>query len=178
MLGVITFYLALKQLDRNLCEFILCVKRRCSITRFKKTANSFKMKVSGSKSAGCYITPSISSNYVLNPYSDSPGHGTKITMYEKTTDGTQNWMFEKYGNEYIIHIAKNKRYVLTASGTGVVLKLRTCAANQIWSLEDINAVILSSISVSTPPSTVVYESSWKQLFFRNFKWRNKWRYCR
>lgn len=140
----------------------------------KKTANSFKMKVSGSKSAGYYITPSISSNYVLNPYSDSPGHGTKITMYEKTTDGTQNWMFEKYGNEYIIHIAKNKRYVLTASGTGVVLKLRTCAANQIWSLEDINAVILSSISVSTPPSTVVYESSWKQLFFRNFKWR----YCR
>jgi len=106
----------------------------------KKTTNAFKMNVAGSKDAGYYITPSISSNYVLNPYSDTPGDGTKITLYEKNSDGTQKWYFEKSGSGYIIHNAYNENCVLTASGTGVVLKTKTGAANQIWTLEGLSSV--------------------------------------
>lgn len=106
----------------------------------KKTTNAFKMNIAGSKDAGYYVTPAISSNYVLNPYSDTPGDGTKITLYSKNNDGTQKWYFEKSGSGYIIHNASNESCVLTASGTGVVLKTRTGAANQIWNLESLSSV--------------------------------------
>lgn len=104
----------------------------------KQTTNAFKMKIAGKNYGGYYITPAVSTDYVLNPWTDSPADGDKITMYKKNTDGHQNWKFEKSGNGYIIHCAYNENVVLTAVGTGIQLKTRTGAANQIWILEDIN----------------------------------------
>jgi len=123
----------------------------------KKNTNAFKFNVaSGSKDAGYILTSSVNTGYVLNPYSDTPGDGTKITLYSKSGDGTQNWKFEQSGKGYIIHNAYDTNYVLTQSGTGIVLKKDTGAANQIWYLESTTA--LSSISISTAPSTTVYEN--------------------
>lgn len=104
----------------------------------KQTTNSFKMKIAGKNYGGCYITPAVSTDFVLNPWTDFPADGDKITMYKKNTDGHQNWKFEKSGSGYIIHCAYNENVVLTAVGTGIQLKTRTGTANQIWILEDVN----------------------------------------
>lgn len=125
----------------------------------KQTTNAFKMKIAGKNYGGYYITPAVSTDYVLNPWTDSPADGDKITMYKKNTDGHQNWKFEKSGSGYIIHCAYNENVVLTAVGTGIQLKTRTGAANQIWILED--DVTLSSVSIATPATYTIYPAGAK-----------------
>lgn len=101
----------------------------------KKEAASFLFNMTGSISAGYYITLNLNINYTVNPYSDTPISGTIINVYKKTNDGTQIFMFDKVDGGYIIHLKNNTNLCLTANGTGVVLKSRTESAEQIWILE-------------------------------------------
>ncbi len=106
----------------------------------KKDANAYKMQfnaiTSGNANNGHYIVPKGCTR-VVNPYADSPTNGTKITLYDKSTDGTQYWCAESVGtNEYILHLKYNQNLVLTGSGTSVTVATNSNAANQIWVLEE------------------------------------------
>lgn len=127
----------------------------------KKDTNSFKMGItqikSGNADRGHYIVPKGCTRAV-NPYSDAPSNGTKITLYDKTTNGHQYWCFEKHGDGYIVHMKYNQNLVLTGSGTNVTLATNTKSANQIWILEDTAVVpTLSSIAINPDSIGTMYE---------------------
>ncbi len=128
----------------------------------KKETDAFKMVISpitsGNANNGHYIRPK-SCTRVVNPYANSPTNGTKVTLYDKTTDGQQYWLFEKSGDGYILHIKWNPNLVLTGSGTSVTVATKSGAANQIWTLEDATAVpaTLSSIAIDADSVGTIYE---------------------
>ena len=119
----------------------------------KKDTNAFKFYASGSTSSGYYLMSLLNKSYVLNPYSDTPGDGTEITLYEKNSDGTQLFQFKKSGSGYLIYNTFAPDCVLTASGSKVLLKTNTNAAAQIWTLENADKQ-LKDITVS--PSKTEY----------------------
>lgn len=126
----------------------------------KKDANAYKMVfsavTSGNANNGHYITPKGCTR-VVNPYADAPTNGTKVTLYDKETDGTQYWCAEKVGtNEYIFHVKWDQNLVLTGSGTNVTVATNAKSANQIWTLENAD-VTLSSIKIDEGSFTSVYE---------------------
>ena len=120
---------------------------QAAVLAAKKDTNAFKFYASGSKTNGYYLISLLNKSYVLNPYSDTPGDGTKITLYTKNTDGTQLFQFKKSGSGYLIYSASAPDCVLTASGSNVLLKTNTSAAAQIWTLENADKQ-LKDITVS------------------------------
>lgn len=121
----------------------------------KKETTAFQFNLTGSVSAGYYLATKLGTSYVVNPYSDTPANGTTINIYKKDSSGTQLWEFDKSGSGYIIHLKSNVNLCLTADGTGVTLKTRTGAANQIWTLETTTKT-LSSISIATNANKTTY----------------------
>ena len=112
---------------------------KVSLAAKKETAN-FMFNLTGNTSEGYYLETKSNAGFVVNPYSNTPTSGTVINIYKKVDDGTQNYSFDKSGSGYIIHLRNNSDLCLTADGTGVVLKNRTGAANQIWILESNSSV--------------------------------------
>lgn len=129
---------------------------KVSLAAKKETAN-FMFNLTGNTSEGYYLETKSNAGFVVNPYSNTPTSGTVINIYKKVDDGTQNYSFDKSGSGYIIHLRNNSDLCLTADGTGVVLKNRTGAANQIWTLESVVPVSLSSIKVNAGSFCSEYE---------------------
>ncbi len=102
----------------------------------KQTSNAFKFKISGGKTN--YISSLLNTSFVLNPYSDTPGNGTNVTLYEKDSSGTQTWKFEAVSGGYIIRSGYNESCALNVSGKNVNIATCNSSANQIWILEDEN----------------------------------------
>ena len=125
----------------------------------KKDDSHYKMKItavkSGDATSGCYITPESGSK-VINPYSDTPANGTNVTVYTKNTDGTQYWVFEQASGGYILHNYYNSNLVLNGTGSNVNIATRTGADSQIWIVEEINPVIVTTPEpVTTTTTTTV-----------------------
>lgn len=85
------------------------------------------------------IVPADGKNgYVLNSYwatGNSTKNGDEVTLYKNTGDPSQRWIFEKYGNGYLIHPADATNLSITREGNKLYIKTTTKAANQIWTLE-------------------------------------------
>lgn len=101
----------------------------------KKDTNAFQFAVTGSQPAGYYLATKLGTDYVINPFSDTPANGTTVNIYTKDTSGTQLWEFDKSGDGYIIHYKNDPNLCLTASGTNIILKTRDNSASQVWMLE-------------------------------------------
>ena len=81
-----------------------------------------------------------SKNYLNSFWSDSyvthTLNGSEVTLcINDTNDHSQKWIFEKYGDGYLIHPACTPAFSLTRDGSKLVVKATTKAANQIWKLE-------------------------------------------
>ncbi len=130
----------------------------------KKTTAAYQMiftKASSSDAQkGVFIRPAASSSRVVNPYADSPTNGTNVNLYDKSSDGTQQWVLEKVSNGYVIRNYYNNSLVLTANGSTVKVNTYSGAATQIWTLEDATAVpvTLSSIAVNAGTVGTIYEN--------------------
>ncbi len=122
-------------------------------------SNAFKMVVtpieSGNPAMGHYIVPKGCTRAV-NPYAQAPVSGTNVTLFDKTTDGQQYWIFEPVDGGYIIHNKWDQDLVLTTSGTNVIVSTNTGAASQIWTVESTD-VKLSSIAINPDSIGTIYE---------------------
>ncbi|MBQ8688176.1 MAG: hypothetical protein IJ512_06460 [Ruminococcus sp.] len=125
----------------------------------KQETDAFKMVItpikSGDPDQGHYIVPKGCTRAV-NPYATTPTSGTNVTLYDKTTDGQQYWLFEPVDGGYIIHNKWNQNLVLNVSGSNVNVTTNTGAASQIWTLEKAD-VTLSSIAIDPDSIGTIYE---------------------
>jgi len=95
-------------------------------------AEKFNMRIDYAAS-GSYIRPNFTSR-VLNPFSDSVTSGVNVNIYDKSTDGTQLWMFKKVDTGYVIYNKANQGVVLSISGTNVIVENYKGTTWQTWSL--------------------------------------------
>lgn len=110
----------------------------------KKDTNAFKFGVSGSASTSYAFTTLLDTGYVVNPYSDTPGNGTNVTLYKKTGDDSQLFRFKKVSdNTYIIHNVYDYNQVLGVNGTNVQLQTHTGKDTQKWVLESVDSVTVT-----------------------------------
>ena len=62
--------------------------------------------------------------------------GAEVTLCKNDTkDYSQKWLFEKYGDGYVIHPACTPAFAITRDGNKIVVKKTTYASNQIWLLD-------------------------------------------
>lgn len=104
----------------------------------KKETSAFQFGISGSASAGYYLSSQINSAYVINPYSDTPKNGTNMTLYQKNTDGTQLFYFEETDGGYYLRSKYNTKLAVTVSGTNVQLSTYSGGDSQLWTLEKVS----------------------------------------
>jgi hypothetical protein len=105
---------------------------------FKLTAHG-SMVYNGVTYTKYYITPRCAQSCALNVYGTTSKNGSNVNIWTRSGNSTQDWIFEKVGDGYIIRSANNPIFVLTASGTGnsANVKLATYSAGntyQIWKL--------------------------------------------
>ena len=117
----------------------------------KTTSDAFKFTISGGTSN--YLASKLNTSYVVNPYSDTPGNNTNITLYTKDSTGTQTWKFEAVSGGYIIHSGYNESCVLTVDGTNVKLATKTGKDNQIWVVEKVTNETTTTTTATTKTTT-------------------------
>ena len=100
----------------------------------KSNSKNFIFHLTGNAKNGYLLSSTLNESYVVNPYSDTPGNGTKITLYKKSGDGTQNWYFAKNGSGYTIHNSYADKCVIT-SGSTVTIATNKNTDAQTWVLE-------------------------------------------
>ncbi len=105
----------------------------------RNDSSAFPMQISLVSNNQYKIHPLCSASRLVNPYSDTPGAGSKVNLYNDVSNNTQWWQFEASGGGYIIHNVYNLSCVLEALGTAdlsdIRLGNRTGGDNQIWFLE-------------------------------------------
>lgn len=105
------------------------------------TTQEFKITKSGTSYA--IASNASSSGRVVNVYSDNKSAaGMKVTLYDKTGDANQKWVFEKNGEGYIIHPSDNTGVAMTVQTDGsVTLAANSGATSQLWYLDTPESVI-------------------------------------
>lgn len=115
----------------------------------KQSAKAYQFQISGSQSNGYYMASALDTSYMVNPYSDTPANGVNVTLYKKSTDGTQLWHFEAVTGGYIIRNNYNTKLVLAVSGTNVLIQTYSGASSQIWALESTSGNSYSTIEAGS-----------------------------
>ncbi|MDE5738278.1 MAG: peptidoglycan DD-metalloendopeptidase family protein [Oscillospiraceae bacterium] len=130
------------------------VNKQDIIIAAKKSTKDYQFKLSGGTEN--YLYSQIDNKFVVNPFSDTPSNGTNINLYEKSSDNTQTYKFEKVTDGYIIHSVYAPDCVLTVnSSNSVQLATRSDTKNQIWVLET-PVSSLSNITVENVKKTDYY----------------------
>lgn len=101
----------------------------------KKTdTNGFKFHLTGDSSNGYLLASALNEAFVINPYANKPENGTKVTLYKKSGDGTQNWFFKKKDNGFTLHNSYANNLVITA-GKALTISTNSSSDAQTWILE-------------------------------------------
>ena len=123
----------------------------------KASTKAQQFKIAGGTNN--YLYSMLNNSYVLNPYADSPKSGTNVTLYTKDEKGGQQvWGFESVSGGYLLRLKTyDETLALSVDGTNVkVVSANKSDKKQIWTLEPVQSVTLSSISITPPNKTTYY----------------------
>ena len=103
------------------------------------TLDAYKFNIQKEGSYYKIYPTSIQSDRVLNCYWGSGGtqtlNGNEVTLWNNSGNPSQRWVFEKYGNGYLIHPADRQDLSITREDLVLYVKTTTKADNQIWTLD-------------------------------------------